>query len=482
MTPERARELSTRQGALIARLDLEVLANDREVEQSEKKRALFDRVHKALERLAGAPIAVADAYPQGIVMMQQVREKESLAEALPQLPDQMTAAQRAAKRQAQAKELARTLATAAEPLASADAVHAAADLAEARRQSAQAAEHEADRKGDQAASVVREATRDELALANRIDRWTEVRDRLETLERDLGRMPASEAELAAARRDTARERDEVRARIIALRTQAELVRNEWSQLDHLGAMVDDRLIAARDLVGGELLAARFEDVSLDEAPAVEAALGPMRHAITVADLQAAKTRLAASSERPDDLWLVGPDALVDPSAPRLGDAVWVESQGAGRLTRLPARPLVGKKARAQRVAELREQEDIAREEIDRARRREAALDRILSAIDGLPAPAPRSSTRPTPASSSRPRARRAAAEADQAAQRKASADARATRLDAEARLAGLRRLLSSAHLIDEPDAQAEADRLAERLSRRVRPAAGCASATASAPS
>lgn len=463
VTPERARELSTKQGALTARLDLEILANDREVEQSERKRQMFDRVHKALERMVGGPIAVADAYPQGAQMLQQVREREVLAEALPQLPDQMAAAQRAQKRQAQAKELAKSLATNAEPLASADAVHAAAEAAEARRQAAQAAEHEADRKGDQAAATVREATRDELALANRIDRWTEVRDRLDALARDLGRTPASEAELTQARKDCARERDDIRGRILQLKATADRLRAEWSQLDALGAMVDDRLVAARDLVGGELLAARFEDVSLDEAPAVEAALGPLRHAISVADLEHAKAKLAASPDRPDDLWLVGPDAHVDPSAPRLGDAVWVEGQGTGRLTRLPSRPLVGKKARAQRVAELREQEDLARAEIDRSRKREAALDRILAAIDALgPSVALVDAPDPT-VEFEAARARRATAEAEQVTQRKVAADARKARLDAEARLGGLRRLLTIAHLIDEADATAEAERLADKL-------------------
>src|SRR5205085_7441716 len=112
------------------------------------------------------------------------------------------------------------------------------------------------------------------------------------------------------------------------------------------------LIAARDLVGGELLASHFDDIDPRRAGPVQARLGPLAEAIVVEDAREAATTLAGRDRVLSTIWLVEEgglhDIVLDERVREIDEKqtdVIVEQQGVVRTTRVPSMPTLGSKAR-----------------------------------------------------------------------------------------------------------------------------------------
>ncbi len=144
-------------------------------------------------------------------------------------------------------------------------------------------------------------------------------------------------------RTLTQERDEALARATALETLPDAAAPE--------------LLALRDELGGELLVSRFEDLDPETAPAVEARLGPLRQAIVVTDVRAAREQLEELDRQLDEVWLVpaGTDFshLTFPASPGERDVV-VETDSAVRISRMPEVPSLGRAARERRARALRQ--------------------------------------------------------------------------------------------------------------------------------
>jgi chromosome partition protein MukB len=157
---------------------------------------------------------------------------------------------------------------------------------------------------------------------------------------------------------------------------------------HAGGNFPEELLRARDDLGAELLASWFDDVAPAEAADLEARLGPLAHALVVADLEAA---IGVAAERPEGLgtlWLVSEGTPVaqrsEAGAPAPAGSDVVSHEGIShRITRVPERPNLGRAARKQRAEEMLEEARQLERDIDAARQDARALDSAIRDADML---------------------------------------------------------------------------------------------------
>src|SRR5690606_1832054 len=103
----------------------------------------------------------------------------------------------------------------------------------------------------------------ELALVR--ERWVKLRRRADLLRERHGRPAHTRGELRELRVALEGERDATRRNREDQGRERERVAAEILALEHSGGSFDPALLRARDLVGGELLAGRFDDIPLGEA-------------------------------------------------------------------------------------------------------------------------------------------------------------------------------------------------------------------------
>lgn len=460
-----------RQGAL----DETLVRLDREIGTAAQRRREFAEALTALSQIVGAEIPTALAHERASGVLESLRRLELLAEERGRLPALVAEARAQADRQRAARAQAEALSTPER------ALHASADVDAALR-IAEAELGEAEERGRVEAQAAREAETARDAAWVRIReldvlamRWREVRGAADALSSRHEQAISSRGDLERLRAELQSRRDEVRLRGGEAEKRRRALQDEAARLAQAGGHFSRELLQARDLIGGELLAGRFEEVGASEAAAVQALLGPLHEAILVEDPRAAAQALAQATERPDTVWLVGGeeaslelDETGRPQGELLGRDALVRGAGGVRLTRLPEHPILGRRARHRRIQELEREEGAAAEEVDAARAEERALDQGLEAIAAL---------LPDAAILERgdPRLELAAAlEAEERAEEAArvhgaaavSARARAQALGK--RKAALTRLLPDARLLDARDLGEEAEALAARLERAQR--------------
>lgn len=157
-----------------------------------------------------------------------------------------------------------------------------------------------------------------------------------------------------------------------------------------GGNVSEELSALSRELDGELLAKRFEDVSIEEAGVQEARLGPLTNAIVVNDLESAAQKVLRTENRPGSVWLLNPDAVPRSDAARdqtgrvVGNDVIVRmNEGVGRVSRVPDRPVLGRRARGRKLEELRHECDREAKEAEQHRRRQKEIEMELRSFDEL---------------------------------------------------------------------------------------------------
>ena len=188
------------------------------------------------------------------------------------------------------------------------------------------------------------------ALRGRAARWARVQREARALSAQWQLELASGEALAEALRVLDERYQLGCAGLEAARGEATEQRAAIAALRSRGGAPDPRLLEARDHVAGRLVSEVYDDVPVEDAAALEARLGPLRDALVVDDPVAAARALAGVSGRPDDVYLIS-GAVAPAAGERVGDAVWVGHAGQGRLTRLPAAPVIGHAAREARIAE-----------------------------------------------------------------------------------------------------------------------------------
>jgi chromosome partition protein MukB len=223
----------------------------------------------------------------------------------------------------------------------------------------------------------------------------------------------------------------------------------------------------KDQLAAELVATSFEDARLEEAAVLEARLGPLTQALVVDDPAAAAKAIAMRPASLASVWLVAREqnvaalGILDASHPPGATDVLVEEGSALRVSRIPERPRLGRRARERRAAELRDEAALREKALEGERAQKRALERLTADGDVLLAghvlwlaadPAPELAE-----------LRRRTTESEAQAELHRSAAAR----KAEAlrvlrpRIDGLRALLVDALLLDPPDQAERVEAFAE---------------------
>ena len=160
---------------------------------------------------------------------------------------------------------------------------------------------------------------------------------------------------------------------------------EVEQLELGGGRLDETLVGLADRLDGRLLAELYDDVPAADAARIEARLGPLHAALLVADRDDAARKAADDPRRPDQLWLVCADGSGDltPAGKTIGDSELVTSADAWRLSRRPARPVVGRAAREQEIQRLRQQIHDLEQTREQARREREQLGAHLKRLNHL---------------------------------------------------------------------------------------------------
>jgi chromosome partition protein MukB len=458
----------------LAAIDDEIVKADRTIANATVLRAEYDKVHRALEKLAGLPVLSSTAHEKGREILAEFRALENDIKAHKALGKNHEEAVRLAKRQKETLEVASKF---GELTSSAD-VQRALEEVEIAEASAEEFARKSRSHADESARRAREDEGRARELEPIMERWRAAHNKLEAVLTRHASVLKQDAKAAKAKGSAA---------LIALRKQLDTSRSEKRTLRlskeqelarvdaRLGNMhtaaqgTDERLIAARDAVSGELLMQRFEDMKLEDAALAEAALGPLKDAISVDDPVKAAKKLGAGEDRPDEVWLVGPRAALPldddgtPYAERVGDSVLLEVNGVVRLTRIPSRPRLGRLAREREVTELNKLRADLGVAIDALREEERALETAISQVDEL-LPEAHLLDRADP-SAELEQLRTQVAEAQAARTAALGEQTRATQeLEAiKRRRSGLRKLLPDSHLLDMPNQAEIARDLGARL-------------------
>ncbi len=356
-------------------LDGELAGIARTLAGAEQQRDAFGRIHAALVRLVHPePVPHAEAHARAEHCLADLREREALAQQRSILKQQLVEARARQSRQHTIREAARALLGAAAPDSEAlrqahtDADESARSLFE-RLQAAQTAARDASHR-------INTATTQAAELERLQHRWQDLHRRADELWARHDHPAHTRGELEALRLDLQAERDRIHAEHTTQTELRDRTAAEARQLEQNGGQFDPALLKARDLVAGELLAGRFDDVSLTEAGEWQARLGPLHTALVVDDVHAAATRLAGVGDRPETIWLIGQDAPLDLESTaheRIGrDLLVIAAEGA-RLTRISEQPTLGRRARQRRIEALRREADALTTQCQQLAAREQTL-------------------------------------------------------------------------------------------------------------
>src|SRR6266498_1584162 len=192
-------------------------------------------------------------------------------------------------------------------------------------------------------------------------RWRELDTVAKQLEESLGAGLRTTGELEAARQLLDEARDELQGNLEALEKECADTRNRARLLEQTGGVFHRDLLAIRDALGGELLAGQFDDLEPARAARMQALLGPLTEAIVVENAHRAAEALNGGERDLETVWLIQGGALHDlaSSEKKSGSDkhVIVERDGVARVTRVPQKPSLGRKARERLIKELHSKAD-----------------------------------------------------------------------------------------------------------------------------
>ncbi|MDP2314844.1 MAG: chromosome partition protein MukB [Pseudomonadota bacterium] len=464
--------------ARVGQLDGALTEARRTIAGAEAARRDFNDVASALDRVVAAlagigecepgPVAPADAWDRGQAMDAVLRELRGVVGEREALGQRLRVATQRADQQRALRERLHEMGL---EIGSAAALIAASDRARDEREVLAGTLGDGQRRHDAAQAQLKGARTRLGELDKELPRWRAVQALGREIAGRVAELPAEVAGLFALEAQLGSEVHRLRAASDAAST---LARDHRAEADRLasseGGLAAD-LVEACEVVDGELVVRRFDEVGLEDAAATEALLGPLRKGILVRDPSEAAARLLAHGDLPDEVWLVSAVADTLPGE-RHTSGVVVREGGAVRVSRNPERPVLGAEARRRHVAELREGAVTADADAHRFSRETSAAADTAARIRDLAREASRWLA-PDPAlEQERVRCDAALATTaveDAAREQAIAVGAHARAVDRDVRLA---KLVPDAHLLDAGDATAERDDVKARLDRvgRVAPA------------
>ena len=274
-----------------AALDEEAPAVDNQIRTAERRRAEHAAALAALETVAGAIELEEPPREQAQRALARLTELRFLAGRRAELDQQLTEAHGRSAAQTRVRAAAAAAGLEVGPEGGAATVTAALrEAADAREAAERAAQDH--RRAQEAAQRVRSGAEECLErLSRRALAWAEV----VALVARLGEPVAQEADLDALEVALRDQRDGLLPVIVDAEARRDRALDEARELERAGGSFPADLLRIRDELGGELLAARFDDVAPEEAGPLQAALGPLTAAVVVEDALDAAGRLAGGS-------------------------------------------------------------------------------------------------------------------------------------------------------------------------------------------
>lgn len=345
---------------------------------------------EALELMADAQVEAGAAHRTALQQLRRYRDLEALAGRLSTIAAELPEARKLANRQAEAREQAEKLSLSLSGQRSSRieiTEHLEQAEQERERCLKQAREAQADLADCQRTLDAARARQKELGDYEPI--WRGLARRAQHLADELGSPLTSLPELQAAREMVVQRLARVKASESELVERRESLQSAARELLAAGGPFDAELLRLKDALGAELLAGAFEDASVEDAAVLEARLGPLVQALVVDNPAAAAEQVHGRSESLSDVWLVSRDE----DAARLGAGaahqsteatdVVVSEQRSIRVTRIPTRPRLGRKAREKRAAELRAEADALGAQIESTRVERRRLERLTEDGEAL---------------------------------------------------------------------------------------------------
>ncbi|MDW7710788.1 MAG: chromosome partition protein MukB [Deferrisomatales bacterium] len=368
--------------------DAAIVRLDRDLATVRQRRAEHERVTAALVHLTGDTVDADSALQVARQALRELRGLESLVAELPELPARLDRARELAEHQHRVRETARGLEAPDQPLATAQAVREAFAAADAALEAVRRELSDSRARIEETAAERKQGEKEIADLESLLPRWRDARDRAQALEASWEQPLKGEADIETLQSVLLEKRDSLNGHIDKVQTRVRDLVEMADQLEHSGGQFSTELLRARDAVEGELLAGHFDDVPVEEAGRLQAVLGPFAEAIVVDDVVQAARRLAGEAVRPDTVWLVDESTTLvsDPAeagAEHVDENVLVAAPSGSRLTRIPERPTLGRRARTQRVREVRAEVERLESEITSVRADERRVGEALASARKL---------------------------------------------------------------------------------------------------
>ena len=370
--------------------DSEFISLDQSLSTIEERRNEYRQVLVALQALHKEPVLADRPFEHAREALAELRRLEIEVRQAEQLPTEIDRAKALAERQRRAREIAVHIATRERPLGSQQEVERALAASELELQMLGDQHRREERIVEDAEHVLQREHERITMLDVAARQWKEIEAAARSLETDWECAIRTRYDVLTLRVRIVEQRDNKKSALAESETRRADLHEQALGLEQAGGTFSPELLKIRDVVEGELLAGHFEEIDADDAPAVQALLGPLADAIIVDDPRSAFAGIAKTSERPDSVWLVGGDAALNldeqgrPTGEILDRNVLVPSGNIGwRVTRFPDQPTLGRRARERRVAELREEETTSALEVDQHKTVLRQLDASLSSMDQL---------------------------------------------------------------------------------------------------
>ncbi len=441
----------------------------RALASAEGHRREFGEVIAALSQIVNSVVDPAAAFTRAREALQKLRDQEAIAKQQPALAAEVPLLRQSVQRQQRARNLAQSLGTSGSPIRSSQDANSALTEVESSLEVALERRRHAEQRIESLQHAIDRGQETIRDLERNLAAWREVNDLALPLEQRWGVTLRTRHAINRFRAEIGGKLGEQRTTVAAAEAHEKALHTQITQLEHSGGTFSAELLKARDMVEGELLAGRFEELSANDAALYEALLGPLAQAIAVDDVQAAAAELAKSDERPDSVWLVDADSALPvddhgrPPGELLGGDVLVPGVAGARLTRLPTQPTLGRRARERKVAELRRQEAEVTNQVESLHTALRDTETVLAVADDL-------LTRSDLLEAGDPSYRLQEARDQQRQAQGAQAEARAEMSAAQSeintlnpRQKELRGLMQIAWSLDEPDQAGKLDQLLQSL-------------------
>ncbi len=363
---------------------------DRSLSIAKEKRNEHRQVLAALHVIRKEHVPPEKAFDCGREVLAYLRRLETEANEAEHLPSEIHKVAKLADQQKQVREMAVRVETPEMSLRSRREVEQAFAVSQSELDNLESQRRHEERSIDDAERVLHTQHERIKALEIASIRWKEITAACHSLEAEWECTIRTRDDIISLRSRIIEHRDALRAAAEKSESKRTGLHQELLGLEQSGGIFSSELLRIRDAVEGELLAGQFEEVNADEAPAVQALLGPLAEAIVVDDPASACAAIVKIGEKPNSVWLVGGDATLDldeqgrPFGEILDGSVVVRSASSGwRVTSFPERPTLGRRARERRMAKVRQEEEAVVLELDQHRKALHQLEATFAISDQL---------------------------------------------------------------------------------------------------